>query len=183
LATASSKRIAKKWFDAGVLLAAAMSIVIYAQAVEPFLPIPPAKDPIARAFGWNDLAMAADSTARDATARSHTTTWLGGDRYQEAAELAVQLPSHPRTFATNLSGRPNQYDLWPGFPNVAHSGDNLLLALDESTELHSAVGALLPYFTGARRGELVVLRRGTGAITTRRLWLLVGWRTGWPVVH
>jgi 4-amino-4-deoxy-L-arabinose transferase-like glycosyltransferase len=183
LATASSKRIAKKWFDAGVLLAAAMSIVIYAQAVEPFLPIPPAKDPIARAFGWNDLAMAADSTARDATARSHTTTWLGGDRYQEAAELAVQLPSHPRTFATNLSGRPNQYDLWPGFPNVAHPGDNLLLALDESTELHSAVGALLPYFTGARRGELVVLRRGTGAITTRRLWLLVGWRSGWPVVH
>ena len=183
LATASSKRIGKKWFDAGVVLAAAMSILIYAQAVEPFLPIPPAKDPIARAFGWHDLAMAADSMARDAAASTHTTTWLGGDRYQEAAELAVQLPSHPQTFATNLSGRPNQYDLWPGFPNVAHQGDNLVLALDESNQLHAAIGALLPYFTGARRGELVVLRRGTGAITTRRLWLLVGWRVGWPVVH
>lgn len=183
LATASSRRIARKWFDAGVVLAAAMSILIYAQAIEPFLPIPPAKDPLARAFGWNDLAAAADSTARDATSTSHTTTWLGGDRYQEAAELAFQLPAHPITFATNLSGRPNQYDLWAGFPNLAHAGDNLVLAVDESNQLHAAVAALLPYFRAARRGDLVVLRRGTGATGTRRLWLLIGWRAGWPTVR
>jgi len=183
LATTSSKRIARKWFDAGVVLAAAMSILIYAQAVEPLLPIPPAKDPIGRAFGWNELAVAADSMARDATSKSHTTTWLGGDRYQEAAELAFLIPAHPTTFATNLSGRANQYDLWPGFPTIAHRGDNLLLAVDESTQLHAAIGALLPYFTAARRGDLVLLRRGTGVIGTRRLWLLVGWRAGWPAVH
>jgi 4-amino-4-deoxy-L-arabinose transferase-like glycosyltransferase len=183
LAMTSSKRIATKWFDAGVVLAAAMSILIYAQAVEPVLPLPPARDPIARAFGWKQLALAADSTASATTSATRATTWLGGDRYQEAAELAFHIPSHPTTLATNLSGRQNQYDLWPKFPDVAHAGDNLVLALDESSGPHSAVVALLPYFTAARRGDLVVLRRGTGAIGTRRLWVLLGWKTGWPAVR
>jgi hypothetical protein len=180
LAMTSSKRIAKKWFDGGVILAAVMSVLIYAQAMAPVLPIPAAKDPIARAFGWTELIAEADSVAKSTTAG---TTWLGGDRYQEASELSLLLPSHPTTFATNLSGRANQYDLWPGFPNLAHQGDNLLLALDDSDQPHAAVRALLPYFAGARRGDLVVMRRGAGTIGTRRLWLLVGWRGGWPVVR
>lgn len=194
LATTTSRRIAKKWFNGGVVLAAAMSIAIYAQAIVPVLPIPPNKDPIARAFGWAELAAAADSLA-NATASQAAAgpsigfamrpakTWLGGDRYQEAAALAFHVAGQPTTFATNLSGRPNQYDLWPKFPNLARPGDNLLLVLDESDEPHAAVRALLPYFTAARRGDLVVLRRGTGAIGTRRLWLLLGWKSGWPVVH
>jgi 4-amino-4-deoxy-L-arabinose transferase-like glycosyltransferase len=183
LAITSSKRIAKKWFDGGVILAAAMSALIYAQAVEPVLPIPAGKDPIARAFGWTELTMAADSMARVAESTIPGTTWLGGDRYQEASELALNLASHPTTFATNLSGRANQYDLWPGFSALAHHGDNLLLALDDSDEPHAAVRMLLPYFSGARRGELVVLRRGAGTIGARRLWLLLGWRGGWPAVR
>jgi 4-amino-4-deoxy-L-arabinose transferase-like glycosyltransferase len=183
LAMTSSKRIARKWYDAGVVLAAAMSILIYAQAVEPVLPLPASKDPIARAFGWNDLALAADSTAKATTQETRTPTWLGGDRYQEAAELAFYIGAHPTTFATNLSGRPNQYDLWRKFPDLARAGDNLVLALDESNGPHSAVIALLPYFTAAKRGELVVLRRGTGAIGLRRLWVLLGWRTGWPAIR
>jgi 4-amino-4-deoxy-L-arabinose transferase-like glycosyltransferase len=183
LAMTSSKRIAKKWFDGGVMLAAAMSVLIYAQAIEPLLPLPAAKDPIARAFGWTELVAQADSMATVAKRTTPGTTWLGGDRYQEASELSLQLPSHPTTFATNLSGRANQYDLWPGFPNLAHQGDNLLLALDDSDQPHAAVRALLPYFAGARRGDLVVMRRGAGTIGTRRLWLLVGWRGGWPVVR
>ena len=32
----------------------------------------------------------------------------------------------------NLSGRPNQYALWPGFSAVARPGDNLLLATREA---------------------------------------------------
>jgi 4-amino-4-deoxy-L-arabinose transferase-like glycosyltransferase len=183
LATTSSKRIAKRWFNAGVVLAAAMSIVIYAQAVAPFLPIPPGKDPVARAFGWNELAAVADSTAHETTSKTGAKTWLGGDRYQEAAELAILLPAHPTTFAMNLSGRPNQYDLWPSFADVARAGDNLVLALDDSDEPHAAVRALLPSFAAARRGDLVVLRRGAGAIATRRLWVLLGWKVGVPAVR
>jgi 4-amino-4-deoxy-L-arabinose transferase-like glycosyltransferase len=183
LAMTSSRRIARTWFNLGVGLAAAMSILIYAQALEPVLPLSPAKDPIARAFGWTDLALAADSTASSTTSATRTTTWLGGDRYQEASELAFNIPSHPTTFATNLAGRANQYDLWRKFPDVARAGDNLVLALDESSGPHSAVVALLPYFSAARRGDLVVLRRGTSAIGTRRLWVLLGWKAGWPAVR
>lgn len=183
LAITSSKRIAKKWFNGGVILAAAMSVLIYAQAIEPVLPIPAAKDPIARAFGWSELAAAVDSAASVARTTTPGTTWLGGDRYQEASELALLIPSHPITFATNLSGRANQYDLWPGFSKLAHQGDNLLLVLDDSDEPHAAVRLLLPYFAGARRGDLVVLRRGAATIGTRRLWLLLGWRGGWPAVR
>jgi hypothetical protein len=181
IATATWSRRGEKWLKAGVILAGVMSVVIYAQALAPILPIAPNKDPIARAFGWNDLAAAAQRAAMTAMADSaRSTTWLGGDRYQEASEIAFHAPSHPKTFATNLSGRMNQYDLWPGFPQVAHAGDNLVLVLDDSDELHATIRALAPFFAAARRGERVVLRRGSGEIGVRRVWVLSSWRGGWP---
>jgi 4-amino-4-deoxy-L-arabinose transferase-like glycosyltransferase len=169
----------ERWMRGGVALAAALSVTIYVQAVVPILPIKPAKDPIARAFGWRELAVAADSTARS-LGDSAGTTWIGGDRYQEASELAFYLPTHPATFATNLAGRPNQYDLWPRFPDRAHVGDNLILALDESAQPHDAVRALSPFFGAVSRGALVTLRRGPGVIGVRRLWVLRSWKGGWP---
>jgi 4-amino-4-deoxy-L-arabinose transferase-like glycosyltransferase len=174
--------VARKWLKGGLWFAAAMSLLIYAQGVLPILPIPPRKDPIGRAFGWTDVARVADSTARAATAESHAATWLGGDRYQEASELAFQIPSHPATFATNLSGRANQYDLWPRYADRAQRGDNLVLVLDDSDERdpHDAIKALLPHFAEARRGALVSLKRGAGEIGTRRIWTLFGWRGTWP---
>lgn len=180
LAAASWTRVGERWFKAGVALAALMSAIIYGQALAPVLPIAAPKDPIGRAFGWRELVARADSAARTATLETRTATWLGGDRYQEAAELALWSPAHPTTFATNLSGRANQYDLWPRFTDVAHAGDNLLLVLDDSDELHAAVKALSPYFDEVRRGDRVLLQRGGATIGTRRLWLLVGWHSGWP---
>lgn len=169
----------EKWMTAGVGLAAVMSLIIYIQGVTPILPIPARKDPIGRAFGWREVTVHADSTAVAAGARTRSRTWLGGDRYQEASELAFQDPSHPPTFALNLAGRPNQYDLWPGFSEVARAGDNLVLVLDDSDEPHAAVKALAPYFTTVERGSLEPLRRGGGEIGVRRVWLLLGWRGGW----
>ena len=157
-----------------------MSAVIYLQAITPILPIPAPKDPIGRAFGWRELVARADSAARAATLETHTATWLGGDRYQEAAELALWSPAHPTTFATNLSGRRNQYDLWPNFSDVARPGDNLLLVLDDSDEPPGSVNALSPFFGETRRGDRLLLQRGGATIGTRRLWLLVGWHSGWP---
>jgi hypothetical protein len=137
---------------------------------------------VARAFGWSDLARAADSTSRAVHAATNATAWIGADRYQEAAQLSLNSPAHATTFATNLSGRANQYDLWPRFPDVARVGDALVLVVDESDEPHAAVVRLVPYFASMERGPLVVLRRGDGEIGRRRLWTLVGWRGGWPVV-
>ncbi|HTE43960.1 MAG TPA: hypothetical protein VK636_01850, partial [Gemmatimonadaceae bacterium] len=166
----------EKWLTGGIGFAAALSLLIYAQAVAPILPLPPQKDPIARAFGWRDLTLRSDSAARLLSGETHSTTWLGGDRYQEASELALHSPSHPTTFALNLAGRENQYDLWPRFSETARAGDNLLLVLDDSDVPHSTVVAVGPNFAEARRGELVTLRRGDGVIATRRIWLLVNWR-------
>ena len=158
-----------------------MSALIYVQGIVPVLPLKPPKDPIARAFGWRELTLAAESTAKVVAAETRATTWLGGDRYQEASELAFQSPDHPETFATNLSGRVNQYELWPRFPDRAKPGDNLVLVLDDSDGPHDAIKALAPFFADARRGALVTLKRGAGEIGTRRVWTLVAWRGGWPV--
>jgi 4-amino-4-deoxy-L-arabinose transferase-like glycosyltransferase len=170
------------WIRAGVALAGLMSLAIYVQGLTPILPIPPARDPVARAFGWSDLARAADSTASAVHAATNAPVWIGADRYQEAAELSLNSPAHATTFATNLSGRANQYDLWPRFPAVARVGDALVLVVDESDEPHAAVVRLTPYFASIERGPLVVLRRDSGEIGRRRLWTLVGWRGDWPVV-
>jgi len=167
---------AKKWLNAGVVLAAVMSAIIYVQGVLPVLPIKPAKDPIARAHGWADVARRADSLAK----ASGGTTWLGGDRYQEASELAFHTSARP-TFATNLASRPNQYDMWPQFPKVARVGDNLLLVVDDDDGgMHGSVKMLTPFFGEARRSDLVELKRGSAVIGTRRVWVLLGWRGGWP---
>jgi 4-amino-4-deoxy-L-arabinose transferase-like glycosyltransferase len=164
-----------KWLSAGVLLAAAMSAVIYVQGLTPILPIAATKDPIARAFGWDELARRSAALASTTTSTTGHATWSGGDRYQEASALAFHLPGQPRTFATNLSGRPNQYDLWPHFSDVARAGDNLLLAVDDGAEPHASVTALAPYFADARKADRVTLRRGDGVVATRRLWVLVSW--------
>ena len=107
-------------------------------------------------------------------------TWLGGDRYQEAAELAFHDEAHPPTFAVNLAGRPNQYDLWPRFADRASPGDNLVLVLDDTDAPHPTIVALRPHFAEARRGERVTLRRGAGIVAMRRIWILVGWSGSWP---
>jgi len=179
LAATEWSRVGEQWLRAGIVLAGAMSIAIYAQGVVPLLPLPAPKDPIARAFGWDDLARGADSLSTLNTTAARTT-WFGGDRYQEASQLAFHLPAHPQVFAMNLAGRPNQYDLWPRFTSVARTGDNLVLAVDDGDAPHSTVMQLAPFFAGVHKGELVTFRRGAGVIGTRRLWLLVGW-SGQPL--
>lgn len=180
LAAARWSANGERWFRGGIALAGLVSAVIYAHAVVPVLPIPPGRDPVARAFGWEAVARGADSAARQATAASGEATWLAGDRYQEAAELAFHVESNPTTFAINLSGRPNQYDLWPRFPDRARGGDNLLLVLDDSDEPPGTIERLAPFFASVARGDRLVLRRGGDAIAARRLWLLLGWGGRWP---
>ena len=185
LATTAWSPKATKWLRAGIIFAAVMSVVIYVQGIAPILPLAPRKDPIARAFGWREMTQQADDVVKAVNAERHTSTWLAGDRYQEASVLAFYTPSHPRVFATNLSGRPNQYDLWPRFTDLAKPGDNLVIVLDDSeiTNPHDAIKALAPFFSEARRGPLAELRRGSGLIGARRIWTLVGWRGGWPAAR
>lgn len=170
----------RAWLRAGAWLGGVLSAVIYLHAAFGVLPIPPRKDPVARAAGWADVAAIAAARKTELTAGSASRSWLGADRYQDAAELAFSTPGHAFVFSMNLSGRPNQYDLWPRFPDLAHAGDDLLLVVDESAEMHGTVVRLAPFFAEARRDALLALRNSRGVVSLRRLWILRGWRGDWP---
>jgi hypothetical protein len=81
---------------------------------------------------------------------------------------------------TCLAGRHNQYELWPGFRDRATPGDTLVLALDERAGVHEAVARLSPYFSDVTRGSLAALTRRGDTVTVRRVWVLSGYRGGWP---
>jgi hypothetical protein len=84
-------------------------------------------------------------------------------------------------FCTCLDGRHNNYELWPGFASRAHTGDALVLALDERAGVHEAVNRLAPHFDRASRGALVALLSGRDTVSVRRIWVLDGYRGGWPL--
>ena len=172
-----------RWLRGGVWLAAALSAIVYVHGVVRILPLAPRRDPIGRAYGWEALASSVRRTERLVTGMTGETTWLGADRYQDASEIAFHAFGQPWAFSMNLSGRHNQYDLWPTFPERARPGENLVLALDETPDMHSTVARLSPYFNDVQRGELVELRRGSGVIGRRRIWTLTGWTGGWPEVE
>jgi len=190
-ATAWGERGAR-WLRRGWILAATLSGVVYLHAVVPVLPLPARRDPIAKAYGWDHLAARVAATRARVERTGGARVFVGADRYQDASEISFHLArvagaraalaSDPATFAvaTNLSGRTNQYDLWPRLPDLARVGDHLVLALDDGDELHGTARALAPHFASVERGERVELRRGEGVQTVRRLYLLRGWRGSWP---
>lgn len=172
----------QRWVAAACALGGIMALAIYVQAIAPVLPITARDDPTARGAGWDSLAMRMHALADRETARTGARVWLGGDRYQEASEIAFHLGSHPQTFSLNIEGRPNQYDLWPGFADVAHRGDDLMLAFEIQTtdSVGAVVRRLRPYFDDARLLDVVDLRRGAEVRTRRRVWLLEHWHASWP---
>lgn len=180
LATVATSDALRAWLRGGIWLAAVLSILIYLHAAFAILPLPPRKDPVARAAGWDDLADAVDRERRRDILAPDARVWVAAERYQDASELAFHLSSHPTTFSLNFSSRSNQFDLWPGFPQLAHTGDDLLLAIDESPGEHTLVRTLAPYFRGFVRGTLVDLCGAHGVVTRRRVWVMHSWTGGWP---
>jgi len=167
-----------RWFRRGLVLAAVLVGVLYAYVLSPLQPIPARRDPLARAAGWDGLAMQVDSVRRTLG----TQVWVGADRYQEASELAYHLPGRPDVVCVCLTGRHNQYELWPSFTSRAAHGDALILALDERPAgvVHESVARLAPHFTRVQRGALAPLLRGGDTVAVRRLWTLEGYIGGWP---
>jgi len=171
-----------RWARAGIVLAGVVLLLIYVQAVAPWVPIAAARDPVARGAGWSDLAGVVQVVARvnRPTEAPGGTMWIAANRYQDAAELAVHLGAHPVVFSLDLGGRPTQYGLWPTFPEAAHAGDGMVLVLDDDDGTPGPITRLLPHFASITRGERVDLRRGRDLVTPRRLWVLGRWRGTWP---
>lgn len=166
-------------FRATLALAAAVTLLVYVHAAAPFVPVNPALDPTEAGFGWDALATRVDA-ARAAGPRG-ITTWVAGERYQEASELAYHLADHPVTFVIDVNGRPNQYDLWPSFAERARRGDRLVLVLGlyTSPESDPVITVLAPHFERVTLREVVALRRGRIVRALRRIWVLDGWRGSW----
>jgi 4-amino-4-deoxy-L-arabinose transferase-like glycosyltransferase len=174
----------RRWVRWGWRLALALSAVVYAHGLFSVLPLRARRDPVARGVGFDALGRAMAAAVRDAELADGTLGWVAADRYQDAAELAFHMAGNPTVFSTNLSGRRNQYDLWPRFPDVAQPGQALFIALDERPEgaRHEAIERLAPYFAGVTRGPLVPLARGDDQVGERRIWILRGYRGGWPLL-
>jgi 4-amino-4-deoxy-L-arabinose transferase-like glycosyltransferase len=173
-----------KWLGAGVGLAAVLTTITYVNAFTPILPVPAPRDPAARAAGWTDLAHAVEGERRDGRRYSLVpnpySLFVAADRYQEASELAFHLPDHPETFSLNLSSRPNQYDLWPTFPDRAQPGDSLLLVVDDVIGIHPAAETLASHFASMRQGGRITVSRDGELVKNLRVWHLDGWRGTWP---
>ena len=174
---ASTSASLARWWRGGLGLAAVLVAVLYLHALVPVLPMPARRDPIARAAGWDDLAAPVEA----ARLRLGDRAWVGADRYQDVSELAYHLPGKPEALCVCLNGRRNHYELWPGFPSRARAGDALVLALDERPGVHEDITRLSPHFERVTRGPVAPLLRGPDTVTVRRVWVLEGYRGGWPV--
>jgi hypothetical protein len=157
-------------------VAAALTFVTYVDALTPVLPLPARRDPAARAYGWDAVATAVARDAGPDTVRLR----IAADRYQDASELAFHMPGHPRTLALNIGGRPNQYDLWPQFAEIAARGSDLLVLLDDVRGVPEQIVKLAPHFAAMTRGDSVALGRAGDVIKYFRLWRFRGWRGTWP---
>ena len=176
LATMHSVGGMRKWFNGGVLLAAALTLLVAVQAVSRVFHVAPRRDPISRAHGWSDLAHAV-SNARSRAAGCRVI-WMAADRYQDAAELAFTLPGRPGVFALNLGGRPNQYDLWPSLYSVASSTDCALIVVDDGP-----AGERVVRNFGAESAAIAgdALLKWNGEVVGRRsVWLVRGIPTAAP---
>jgi 4-amino-4-deoxy-L-arabinose transferase-like glycosyltransferase len=179
LSTAWFRARGRRLFAAGVILAGVLTGLTYLHAVRPILPVRPSADPIARAYGWADLALAAASVRDGVRPPPGATVAVAANRYQDAAQLAFHLPGRPRVHSLNVAGRPNQYDLWPGYPSTARAGDILVLVLDGRGE-RDAIPELRAHFETTTFTERAELRRNGAVIDVRSIWVLAGWRGSWP---
>jgi 4-amino-4-deoxy-L-arabinose transferase-like glycosyltransferase len=158
-----------RWERIGVAIGGAMVLGIYGLALLPVPLLPARADPLGRAFGWDELARAV-AADRPHDSGTGSRVWLAADRYQDAAELAFNLPGNPAVFSLNLAGRPNQYDLWPTARDSMRRGDGLTAILDDVPDPPPPVARLSPHFSRVERGALVELHRGGHVVARRRLW-------------
>jgi hypothetical protein len=171
LAVNASAWARSRWWKWGVGVAAGILAMLIAQTWKPIALIAPPKDPIARAYGWNTIAMAVDAAHADAFLASTSKQWVAAERYQDASELAFYLPEQPQVFALNLNGRANQYDLWDSPSDKISAQDGLIVTFDATPSGDALAAVVGGWFEGSKRGETVTMRREDGVIGLRRLWL------------
>jgi 4-amino-4-deoxy-L-arabinose transferase-like glycosyltransferase len=177
LLAAGSAAARTVWERRAVWLSGVLTAIVLVHVAWPFLPIAPRRDPANRLYGWSAMAAGAERAASEA---GITGAYLGTTRYQDAALLAWYSDSHPHVSAINLTGRRNQYDLWPRFTDVAIPGAAMVLVLPDTGAAPEIIEALRPHFAGTTRGALITVEHRGQPVTYRRTWTLSSWRGTWP---
>ena len=172
------------WERRGVWLSAVLTALVLVHVLVPYLPLPPRRDQVSKAHGWDALALSVDSARRaleSAAGGSGGRVAVAANRYQDASMLAFHLPGRPVIPALNLGGRANQYELWPNFTDEPRPGLTLLLVLELPREgVPGPIRRLTTSFDSITPGPLLPLMRGEVELGHRRLWILAGWNGTWP---
>ena len=171
LATTTWPAALGRWWRGGLAFAALLLLVVGIQAWHPVLPLPPRRDPIARAHGWRTLADSVNVARRDSFLDGTVDQFVAADRYQDAAELAFHLDGQPMVYSMNLGGRTNQYDVWKTIYQSVHPGDGLVAVFDADEKGDQLAARVSGWFAATKRGARVSLQREGGEITARRIWL------------
>lgn len=118
----------RKWLRWGLGLGFSLVFLMNVQALIPVLPIPARNDPLAEAWGWNELAAFVENDIQTMDAGACPgNTWVAGNNYQDPSVMAFYLPGREPTFDLQLLRRPSQYQFWPGFTDLAEPGDCLVV--------------------------------------------------------
>lgn len=162
---------ALRWLKIGSGLGMMLTIIAQIHLLTPILPLAREVDQIAESYGWDRVA---GEVAKIVSSDSGPA-YVAGNRYQETAALAWHLAGHPAVYSLNVDYRPNQYDYWPRFEQVAQPGARLLLVIEPGTKADSVLDRLRPSFDSVRLVERVQRFRGRRELSSRDLWLLLGW--------
>jgi len=160
-----------RWWRSGVALATVLLVMASVHVWRPILPVPPQKDPIARAYGWDTLARAVDASRLDPFLNGTVDQWVATERYQEAAQLSFHLQDQVQVFSLNLAGRTNQFDLWDTAYDKIRPGDGLVAVFDDEIRGEKLGMQVSRWFQEYKRGDRVILRRANGEVAHRRIWL------------
>jgi hypothetical protein len=162
----------------GIALGFGMVALGYLQMVTPVFPFQ--EEMIRRGHGWDDVAHRVSIVRGSIAPAQGRRTWLAGNNYQDASRLDFNLPDHPGVFALNLRSRQNQYSNWPGFPDLAHGGDDLVFILSNRRDAPGPISDLHPYFARMRLVDSTGPTDERPEVPLRRIWLLEDWEGGWP---
>ncbi|HXC25998.1 MAG TPA: glycosyltransferase family 39 protein [Gemmatimonadaceae bacterium] len=173
LATWNMRGITRRWFQWGVGLAMLCTVALATHALVGFFPVPHRRDPMTQAYGWDHLAAQVERVHDTLASRTSCThTWITADRYQDASELAFHLAGHPPVFALNMSGRANQYDLWPTLWTTARHEDCLVLVVDDDRSGMIIVQRVAIYRSRPEDAGLAPLLLDGQPIARRHLWVV-----------
>jgi 4-amino-4-deoxy-L-arabinose transferase-like glycosyltransferase len=142
-----------------------LSLLVYAQVLRPFLPIPASRaklDTAARVDGWRQLGQRVQ-----AERAAMGGAFVAARTYQNAAELAFYQSDQPRTLILQEGQINHQYRFW-NHPEAV-DGQNAVLVVGQDWEL----GEMAIHFKKVeRQSDQVLIRRG---IEVRRTQIYRAW--------